>query len=213
MPGGQGTGVARGLTASNIAEAIDESINRSDGRRFLVSVKTGKIVHVNLTILSHFLRTLKGSGIYISIDRPHKYIELLLRKKEIPQEGVYYVDIATRRSGGERGGYSLLSIGGFLWLKILANTFEDLYIANGKKPEKVDFFNMDFVLIDNAAVLPAFNSMDSIREFFSELGNLVRDHQKMRTYIVVPKDLHPKMFETLRNFVDQIIEIPDEWVL
>jgi archaellum biogenesis ATPase FlaH len=72
---------------------------------------------------------------------------------------------------------------------------------------------MDFVLIDNAAVLPAFNSMDSIREFFSELGNLVRDHQKMRTYIVVPKDLHPKMFETLRNFVDQIIEIPDEWVL
>jgi hypothetical protein len=205
--------VAKDLTAANIAEAIEESILNTDARRFLVSVKSGKIVHVNLTILSHFLKTKKGSGLYISIDRPHKYIELLLRKKEIPQDGIYYADIATRRTGGEHGGYSLLSIGGFLWLKILSNSFEDLYISNSKKPEKVDFFDMDFCLIDNASVLPAFNSMDSIREFFTELGNLVRDHQKMRAYIVVPKDLHPKMFETLRNFVDKIIEIPDEWVI
>lgn len=200
------------MTASNLIEAIEETVTKSDARRFLVSVKSGKIVHVNLTILSHFLKTRNGSGLYISIDRPHKYIELLLRKKEIPQDNIYYADIATRRSGGERGGYSLLTIGGFLWLKIMTNAFEDLYIANGKKPEKMDLFDMDFVLIDNAAVLPAFNSMDSIREFFGELGNLIKDHEKMKGYIVVPKDLHPKMFETLRNFVDKIIEIPDEWL-
>jgi hypothetical protein len=204
--------MARDLTASNIIETIEESVARTDAKRFLVSVKSGKIVHVNLTILSHFLKTRKGSGLYISIDRPHKYIELLLRKKDIPQDRLYYADIATRRAGGERGGYSILSIGGFLWLKIMTNSFEDLYIANGKKPEKIDLFDMDFVLIDNAAVLPAFNSMDSIREFFGELGNLVKDHQKMKAYIVVPKDLHPKMFETLRNFVDKILEIPDEWL-
>jgi hypothetical protein len=204
--------MARDLTASNIIETIEESVARTDAKRFIVSVKSGKIVHVNLTILSHFLKTRKGSGLYISIDRPHKYIELLLRKKDIPQDRLYYADIATRRAGGERGGYSILSIGGFLWLKIMTNSFEDLYIANGKKPEKIDLFDMDFVLIDNAAVLPAFNSMDSIREFFGELGNLVKDHQRMKAYFVVPKDLHPKMFETLRNFVDKILEIPDEWL-
>lgn len=200
------------MTTSNIAETIEDSVTKTDAKRFLVSVKSGKIVHVNLTVLDHFLRTRKGSGLYMSIDRPHKYIELLLRKKQIPQEKLYYADIATRRSGGERGGYSLLTIGGFLWLKIMSNSFEDLYIANGKKPERVDMYDMDFVLIDNAAVLPAFNSMDSIREFFGELGNIVKDHQKMKAYIVVPKDLHPKMFETLRNFVDKILEIPDEWL-
>ena len=201
------------MTPSNIVEMIDESISKGDARRFLVSVKSGKIVHVNLTILNHFLKTKNGSGLYMSIDRPHKYIELLLRKKEIPQDKVLYADIATRRAGGDRGGYSHLIIGGFLWLKILTNTFEDLYIANSKKPDRVNLFDLDFVLVDNAAVLPAFNSMDSIREFFAELGNMVKDHDKMRAYIVVPKDIHPKFYETLRNFVDKILEIPDEWVL
>lgn len=199
------------MTASNINELIDESIN-DPGRRFLVSVKSGKIVHVNLSILSHFLHKRGSSGLYISIDRPHKYIELLMRKKDIPQDKIYYVDIAMRRTGGDKGGYSLVSIGGFLWLKIMANTFEDLYVANSKRPERVDLFAMDFLLVDNAAVLPAFCSMDSVREFLSEMGNLVRDHSKMKAYIVVPKDLHPKMYETLKNFVDKVLDVPDEWV-
>ena len=199
------------MPASSISELIDESIN-GQGSRFLVSVKSGKIVHVNLCILSHFLQKRGSSGLYISIDRPHKYIELLMKKKEIPQDKIYYVDIAMRRTGGDKGGYSILSIGGFLWLKIMANTFEDLYIANSKRPERIDLFGMDFLVVDNAAVLPAFCSMDSVREFLAEMGNVVRDHQRMKAYIVVPKDLHPKMYETLKNFVDKVLDIPDEWV-
>jgi len=186
-------------------------VSKKDIRKFLVTVKTGKIVHVNLTLLDHFLAKRNERGMYISIDRPHKYIEILLKKKRIPREKLMYVDVATRATG-DAMGRSFLSIGGFLWLKILSNTFEDMYLSDSKKCDKVDLFSLDFVVIDNAAVLPAYNSMDSIREFFAEFGNIMRDHKNLKAFIVTPRDLHPKMYETMRNFVDDVIEIKDEWV-
>ena len=199
------------MTNRNIVDAIEDCLSNKDMQKFLVTVKTGKIVHVNMTILDHFLNKRKARGLYMSIDRPHKYIELLLRKKRIPQDNIIYVDVATR-AAGDASGRSLLSIGGFLWLKILSNTFDDIYLCNSKKCDKVDFFSLDFIVIDNASVLPAYNTLDSIREFFAEFGNVIRDHKNLRAFIVTPKDLHPKMYETLRNFVDKIIDIPDGWL-
>lgn len=198
------------MTNPNIVKALEKAVSNKEASKFLITVKIGKIVHVNLTLLSHFLEEKKEKGVYISIDRPHKYIELLLRKKKVDQDKLFYIDIATRGTGP--GNRSMLSVGGFLWLKILANTFEDIYKEKSQKVDKVNFYKMDFCVMDNASVLPAYNSIDSIREFFAEFGNIVRDHANMKAFIVTPRDLHPKMFETLRNFVDDIIEIPDEWV-
>jgi hypothetical protein len=94
----------------------------------------------------------------------------------------------------------------------LANTFEHIYLADSKSCERVNFFDLNFVVMDNASVLPAYSSMDSIREFFAEFGNIINDHKNLKAFIVTPKDLHPKMFETLKNFVDEVMDIPEEWV-
>lgn len=200
----------QGITAET---KIRERLDASGKRRFLFTVKYGKLVQVNILLLSNLLRATSRKVMFISIDRPHKYIELLLTKKKVPLENVVFVDIATRADGGKLGDVkNMLGVGGFFWLKLMANTFDNVYLAKSVKCESIDFEDFDYIVIDNIAVLPVYNSEAAIMEFFKEFDDILRNHPRLRSALVTPREMHAKMFHLVSTFSEDILDIREEWL-
>jgi hypothetical protein len=185
----------QGITAET---KIRERLDASGKRRFLFTVKYGKLVQVNILLLSNLLRATSRKVMFISIDRPHKYIELLLTKKKVPLENVVFVD--------------MLGVGGFFWLKLMANTFDNVYLAKSVKCESIDFEDFDYIVIDNIAVLPVYNSEAAIMEFFKEFDDILRSHPRLRSALVTPREMHAKMFHLVSTFSEDILDIREEWL-
>jgi hypothetical protein len=200
------------MTYDPLIKAVENEASSEDPGRLLVLVKGGKIVHVNISLLAHFLDKHKKKSMYISIDRPHKYIELLLRKKNIPHEHLVFVDITTRSPAKASETRSMLKVGGFFWLKLIANSLDSVYLPMSKKCDNINLQDFCVILLDNAAVLPAYNSEESISEFFEEFKNIIEKHEHMCAIVVAPKDLHDRMKKILRDFSTKEIDVKDEWL-
>ena len=181
-------------------------------RRILVTVKYGQIPRLNLALLRHLLAERKEPGVYVSVDRPHKYTELLLRRSKIPHDGLTFVDIVTRGGGSRLSDTkSMLSVGGFFWLKLLSGSFPEVYVPGSDKQATLELGGKKFLLLDNVAILPAYNSENSIREFFYEFGNVLDKHKGLRAFLVTHTEVHPTLLEILEGFSDIVLEIGGDW--
>jgi len=192
---------------------LDDLRQRLEGegsRRLLFISRYSLIPKLNLTLLDLLLRVRKERGVYLSIDRPHKFMDLLLKKREIPREGLTYVDLVTKGSVGDGSigdVKALLSVGGFFWLKLLTNTFDHVYDGVSGQTTKFSIEGTQFLLLDNLSVMPAYNSESSIREFFQELHNLLDRYSTVRVYLVTHGDIHPTMLSILKEFSEKVIRL------
>ncbi len=197
-------------------EALDahlqELLEPREERRVLLTAKYGQLPRLNLALLRFMLERKGRRGAYISIDRPHKYAELLLRRNKIPHEQLTFVDMVTRNEGGRSADTkSMLSAGGFFWLKLLSGSYPHIFAPGSETPVALNMDTQDFLLLDNVAILPAYNSEPAIREYFLELANLLDARPRLRAYLVTHSEIHAGLMEIIEGFSDIVLDIGGEW--
>jgi len=193
-----------------LLEHLDQTLRNEKSRRLLFIARYSLIPKLNLGLLDLLPRRQQRQGIYLSIDRPHKFMDLLLRKRDIPRAKLTYVDLVTKGTvGGDRVGdvKALLSVGGFFWLKLMTNTFEQVFDGSTGNQTQVKLEDASFLLLDNLSVMPAYNSESSIREFFQELRGLLERHEKLQVFLITHGDIHPTMLSILKEFSDRVVKL------
>ena len=83
----------------NSLMAVLYSPEAVNNKKVLVVSKYTERTRVNLILLKFFLEEMKMRGIFITIDRPHQYIEYLLKLHGISQDKLLYIDVVSQLSG------------------------------------------------------------------------------------------------------------------
>lgn len=186
---------------SKILDAQGENI-----RVATISTPSVNIATVNLLILKAWLEYLEKQGVFITIDRPHQYIEHLLKMHEIDYSKLAFIDMASSFGGDIKGqkSDSATVCGPFSPMDLL-----DLIRITGLEtpPLYLDLLRFDFILLDNINSLMIYNSSSSIRRFIQILLKLIKEADKIFIAFVMDPQLDRRLFDDLSKQSDICLDI------
>lgn len=178
---------------------------------FILTARYTNLVRINLVLLKAFLDERRNRGLMITIDRPHQYISHLLQLHGIDQSGLVFIDAISGHSSDTKTGIPSASFqSGPFYIEKLPEFMAacDCSEIGGR----VEFKEAEFILMDNIATLLTYNSMESVRAFFSRYISALKENSSrpVATLIVMDRDLHAELFSFLSGHADSIIEVtPD----
>lgn len=195
-----------------LVRAIDSEIQFDSGAPvFLLSAKYTNLVRVNLVLLKAFLDEKHKRGVIITIDRPHQYISHLLQLHGIDQTNLTYIDAISAHSSDTKGGSVATE---FQRGPFHIETLPDFLFSDDDSARRgmVDMSKVEFVVIDNVSTLLTYNSMDSVRKFFSRYVELAgrRKSPPLVTALVMDRELFVELFGILSGLSKKVMDVgPD----
>ena len=183
-----------------------------DKKKILVVSKYTERTRVNLVLLKFFLTEMNMRGIFITIDRPHQYIEYLLKLHGIPQDKLLYIDVVSQLSGEIRlndehnvffmdGPYEV----GFLD-KAMNGCESESAIGDVSK-NYVNLKEMDFILVDDIAALSKYLDDDGIKQFIDSYMTSIRRLATVIAPLVLDINKNKEMYQILKQSCESIIFI------
>lgn len=186
---------------SKILDAQGEKI-----RVVTISTPSVNIAIVNLLLLKAWLEYLEKQGVFVTIDRPHQYIEHLLKMHEIDYSKLAFIDMASSFGGDikDQESDSATMCGPFSPMDLL-----DLIRITGLEtpPSYLDLLRFDFILLDNINSLMMYNSHDLIKKFLQSLLKLIREADKIFIAFVMDPRLDKRLFDDLSKQSDTCLDI------
>ena len=184
-----------------------------DKRKILVVSKYTERTRVNLILLKFFLEKMNMRGIFITIDRPHQYIEYLLKLHGISQKKLLYIDVVSSLSGEIRlndgpnvffmdGPYEV----GFLD-KAMDGCCEPNPVIDGVSKNYVNLKEMDFILVDDIAALSKYLDDDGIKKFIDSYMISIRRLATVTAPLVLDINKNKYMYNLLKQNCECIIFI------
>ena len=176
------------------------------GERVLFKVSYSRIVQVNLVILKILLDEWLKQGIFITVDRPHSYMEHLLKMHRVEnRHRLRYIDAIGNYSGDsqtpDKAGV----------VKHTPFQIEKLpdELINGIKSDKtvIDMKNNDFILIDNLAAMLNYNPLESVVEFVDRYLKAIALYDSIFTALFIDSRNHPELYDAIKPFCDIELEI------
>ena len=185
----------------------------ADKKKILIVSKYTERTRVNLILLKFFLAEMNMRGIFITIDRPHQYIEYLLKLHGIPQEKLLYIDVVSRLSGEVflnddsnvffmDGPYEV----GFLD-KVMDGCCESEPVIGGIPKNYVNLKEMDFILVDDIAALSKYLDDDGIKQFIDSYMSSIRRLATVIAPLVLDINKNKEMYKLLKQNCESIIFI------
>ena len=202
---------------------MDEIINRItalfyspdtvDKRKILVVSKYTERTRVNLILLKFFLQEMNMRGIFITIDRPHQYIEYLLNLHGISQKKLLFIDVVSRLSGEIKpyddsnvffmdGPYEV----GFLD-KAMGGCYETDPVVGDIPKDYVNLKEMDFILVDDIAALTKYLDDDGVKKFIDSYLTSIRRLATVTAPIVLDINKNKDMYNLLKKSCECVIFI------
>lgn len=192
---------------------INQIENFSTENKVLFSVTYEKIAKTNIILLRGLLEELNKKGILITIDRPHQYMEHLLRMHRIKYENLLFIDTIARFTGEELSNN--LDIGN---VKILDSPFQidllpallsnNLNSGNLSTIDRIiDVSNVDFILIDNVAALLNYNDPPMVQNFLENYMEKFNGLHNIFISLTMDKIIHNSLYEVARKLFDKEIDI------
>ena len=184
-----------------------------DKKKILVVSKYTERTRVNLILLKFFLEEMNMRGIFITIDRPHQYIEYLLKLHGIPQDKLLYIDVVSHLSGEIHlndssnvffmdGPYEV----GFLD-KAMDECYEPQPVIDNVPKDYVNLKEMDFILVDDIAALSKYLDDDGIKKFIDSYMMSIRRLATVIAPLVLDINKNKEMFNILKQNCESIIFI------
>jgi hypothetical protein len=183
----------------------------SNGNRVLFSVSYDRIAKTNLILLRALLEELNKKGILVTIDRPHQYMEHLLRMHRINYSNLLFVDTIARFSGGNFGDE--LDVGN---VRILDSPFQidllpTLLSLNREDASnfegRIDITGVDFILIDNVATMLNYNDPTTVEMFIENYMKKFHNLNNILISLVLDSITHRSLYQAARRFFDKEIDI------
>ena len=184
-----------------------------DKRKILVVSKYTERTRVNLILLKFFLQEMNMRGIFVTIDRPHQYIEYLLNLHGISQKKLLYIDVVSRLSGEIKpyddsnvffmdGPYEV----GFLD-QLMGRCYETDPVVGDIPKDYVNLKEMDFILVDDIAALAKYLDDDGIKKFIDSYLTSIRRLATVIAPIVLDINKNKDMYNLLKNNCECVIFI------
>jgi hypothetical protein len=198
--------------ASIQAILAQELANTSSRTRYLFSCRFTKIMYVNLHLLRLCLVTRKQKGIYVSLDRPHSYTQMALKKMGTPLDGLIFIDAISKLTGTRAEDSMVRFFAGGFNLPILDDLFSRAYVAEGDQRHYVNLEDLHFILVDNVNVMLQYCSMEKTRKMLAGLTDLVKKYTNIRTFIVLDPASSRELYEFLKGLSDWELPIKENWL-
>ena len=197
----------------NSIMALFYSPETVDRRKILVVSKYTERTRVNLILLKFFLEEMNMRGIFITIDRPHQYIEYLLNLHGVSQKKLLYIDVVSHLSGEVLpnddsnvffmdGPYEV----GFLDT-LMGGCYEADPVLGDVSKNYVNLKEMDFILVDDIAALSKYLDDDGIKQFIDSYMSSIRRLATVIAPLVLDINKNKEMYQLLKQNCESIIFI------
>ncbi len=176
------------------------------GERILFRVSYSRIVQINLIILKILLDEWLKQGIFITVDRPHSYMEHLLKMHRVEnRHRLRYIDAIGNYSGDSQ---TPDNSGVVNHTPFQIETLPDELIKGIMSDQTViDMRNNDFILIDNLAAMLNYNSLQSVVEFVDRYLKAIALYDSIFTALFIDSRNHPELYDAIKPFCDIELEI------
>ena len=190
---------------------ISQIGDMNNGNKVLFCVSYERIAKTNLILLRAFLEELNKKGILVTIDRPHQYMEHLLRMHRINYENLLFIDTIARFSGNILSDD--LSVGN---IRILDSPFQidllpGLFALNPEEQIEVegqiDITGLDFILIDNVATMLNYNDPTSVESFLENYMAKFRNLNNILISLTLDSVAYNSLYQVARRLFDREINI------
>ena len=184
-----------------------------DKKKILVVSKYTERTRVNLMLLKFFLTEMNMRGIFITIDRPHQYIEYLLKLHGIPQDKLLYIDVVSRLSGeiSLNDNSNVFFMDGPYEVGFLDKAMDGCCgpepVIDGVSKNYVNLKEMDFILVDDIAALSKYLDDDGIKNFIDSYMISIRRLATVIAPLVLDINKNKEMYNILKRNCESIIFI------
>jgi hypothetical protein len=179
---------------------------------FLLSCGFTKIMRLNIDLLHLCLSKRKENGIYVSVDHPHSYTQMALKRHNIPQDGIIYIDAISKLAVTVGEDSQVRFVTGGLTIPILDDVFSRAFLAEGSQRHFVRLEDIGFLLFDNVNVAMQYAGPEKVKKIMVGLAEQAKKYTNMKVFFILDPKLHPDIHRFLEAACDREIEIKDEWL-
>lgn len=155
---------------------------------FLLDVSTTQFVVVELVLLKALLGE-GNPGLFISVDRPHRYMTHLLDMHRIDHNGLQFLNVMSRFSPTNGGSASKVDfIEGPGHIDELPRALRDRLVTE----RGLDLSKFQFALIDNVSILLTYNSPQAVEMFLRDFVHLLSGN--MAVTLVIDRQKYPNLY-------------------
>ena len=181
-------------------------------RNYLLTCRYCMTSKLCLRLLRLFLGTRRDKGIHISIDQPHSYTHMALKRLGVPQEGLIYIDAISKLTGVRAESSSVRFLSDGFSLPILDDVFSRAYLPEGVERYYVKLEDLGFVLVDNVSVALQYARPEKVMMLMLGLTNLIKKYTALRAFLVMEPKSNPDVHQYLRSICDREFSFKDEWL-
>lgn len=157
---------------------------------FLLDVSATHFVVIELVLLKALLGE-GNPGLFISVDRPHRYMAHLLDMHRIDHDGLQFLNVMSRFSPSNGGSASKVDFfDGPGHIDELPKALKD-WMATERG---LDMSKFRFALIDNVSILLTYNSPQAVEAFLRDFVNLLSGN--MAVTLVIDRQKYPNLYHT-----------------
>jgi hypothetical protein len=164
----------------------------------IIEVSQIHIMKMQLILLKGLLEERGMRGLFLSVDRPHQYLEHLARMHKINIGGMAFMDIICPYSGDCKQGSKIGLLAGPYNINNLSGAFHAWEHMVGDS--LVDPKRGGFVLIDNPAALLHYNSRQRVESFLSCMHHEFDDKMTILMPLLIDKDKNFNLYESIRPY-------------
>ena len=174
-------------------------------RKILITVRAPSVTRMDFAVLRVLLSEMNQRGIYITVDRPDKYVLQILEKQNLAThaEVSFVAGPPPRRIVIATGVFSPAAFIDELFLRLA-----DPRTRPGLNQELAD---MKFLIVDNLSSLAAYNGPNGIAACFGRISLLLNAYPSMRFVAVAARDSFAAVRSGALGFLDMEVDIPDDW--
>lgn len=192
---------------SPLEEVLAGHLSRSrPGSRLLLTCPYTRILKVDMAVLRVLLGRRRERGIYVSIDRPHSFVQTALRKMGVPLDGLIFIDAVSKLTGVRAEGSMVRFLSSGYSLPLLDDLFSRAYLPEGSQMHFVRLEDLSFVLLDNIAVMLQYTTLEKVRRTVNLLGEAVKKFTDMRALITLDPSVSPELYSIVKGTCDR--ELP-----
>ncbi|MEM2869101.1 MAG: hypothetical protein QW379_01580 [Thermoplasmata archaeon] len=177
------------------------------GSRLLLTCPYTRILKVDMAVLRVLLGRRRERGIYVSIDRPHSFVQTALRKMGVPLDGLIFIDAVSKLTGMRAEGSMVRFLSSGYSLPLLDDLFSRAYLPEGIQMHFVRLEDLSFVLLDNIVVMLQYTTLEKVRRTVTLLGEAVKKFTDMRALITLDPSVSPELYSIVKGTCDREISL------
>ena len=182
----------------NLRELFKEEINNLPDYIVLVVADIGRYQEVNIEILKLLVAEQKTPGVYVTLNKPYRIMQRLMKQNNIDERMVIFIDAVTNVGNDSIKIPNCLFIGS-------PEKLSDISMAIDQAVKALQT-ESKFIFFDSLNTLAIFNNPPTVARFVHFLTVKMRELKVKGVITTLPKDIDEKILDELTQLCDVRID-------